>query len=83
MSSFEITLTILLVLILLFVTYQYKTSSLKQLTVLSFVYLIAIFITGIIIHYIFNVNTQLNYLLELAKCQPDYNSLLGIFEQCR
>lgn len=33
---------------------------------------------AIVVHYSFGVNTELNYLLGLS-CQPDFNSLTGIF----
>lgn len=41
--------------------------------------LFLIFSFAIFIHYIFEVNTQLNWMLNLSKCPPDYNSLTGIF----
>lgn len=43
-------------------------------------YIIFSFIIIILVHYYFNVNTQLNYQLSLSKCPPNFNSLFGIFD---
>lgn len=42
-------------------------------------YSVVAFLVAIYVHYVFGVNTQLNYWLGLAKCPPNYDSLLGIF----
>lgn len=41
-------------------------------------YLLAIFATGIIVHWMFGVNTALNWQLGLAQCPPDLNSLTNL-----
>jgi len=80
MSSFELLLTIIGVVVFVILTAIFKETNWKQIITLSFVYLIAIFIIGIIAHYIFNIHTQLNYWLGLSECPPDLDSLSGMFE---
>ncbi len=41
-------------------------------------YLVIIFLTGIVVHTIFGVNTALNWQLGLSKCPPNFDSILGM-----
>ena len=79
LSSFEVILTLLALIIFLLSIYVYKKPSLNELIILSLTFIFFIFSFGIIAHYIFNVNTKLNYMLGLSKCKPNFNSLSGIF----
>lgn len=80
MSSFELSLVLIGLILFIVVINYYKKLTVKNVIVLSIAFIMLVFSLGIIIHYIFGVNTQLNYLLGLTKCKPDYNSLSGIFD---
>jgi hypothetical protein len=41
-------------------------------------YLALIFLTGIVVHAIFGVNTALNWQLGLSECPPNFDSILGM-----
>jgi hypothetical protein len=40
------------------------------------------FTIAIFIHWLFDVNTALNWKLGLSKCPPDMDSITGIFNNC-
>jgi hypothetical protein len=40
-------------------------------------YLLVVFITGIFVHWLFNIHTQLNWQLGLSECPPNFDSLYG------
>ncbi len=63
---------------LLLIWFILRKSNNKSLVRTLLVLSITLTIT-IATHFIFKVNTQLNYMLGLAECPPDYNSVTGIF----
>lgn len=78
-SSFEVTLVIIILILFIIILKYFKNPNVTQLFILSIAFLVLIFTTAIIVHYVFNFNTQLNYMLGLSSCKPDYDSLFGIF----
>ena len=80
MSGFEIPLTLISAFIFVLITMIFQNMTFTQAIGLWILYIIIIFMVGIITHYIFGVHTQLNYWLGLSQCPPNLDSLSGIFE---
>lgn len=77
MSSFELILTSTIIAY----TIKFpKNNNFNQNLIFLLKKMIMILFLAIIVHWLFGINTQLNYWLNLSKCPPNFDSLLGRFK---